>query len=294
MVSYQGWRPAWRRFRFYLFNPKHIVWWLRNRFADKALLSTRIHLDIVWLAANDFVGRHTFLGEYFENAEQNFLKRFLHEGMTFLDIGAHHGLYALLAAKKVGTSGKVIAFEPSKRELLRLRQHLSINHCKNVEVETFALGRIEQEESLYLCTDANGSGLNSLRPPVTEDTTFSQTVKVKRLDSYLAEKKLDAANIDFIKIDVEGGELDILRSASQLLCARVRPLIMCEVEDLRTEPWGYKAIEIYKYLKDFGFSWFKAADDGTLIPLIKEEFKQGNLIAVPPEKMQALSALQQN
>ncbi len=254
-------------------------------------MPVRMHLNILWLAANDFVGRHAYLGEYFEDGEQTFLKLFLQEGMTFVDIGAHHGLYTLLAAKKVGTKGKVLAFEPSKRELLRLEKHIAINHLSNIEVETFALGKIEQEEDLYLCQDASGSGLNSLRPPVTDDPIYSVKVKVKPLDKYLADKKLEAGDIDFIKIDVEGGELDILQSASQLLSASIRPLIMCEVEDIRTEPWGYKAIEIYKYLKGLGFNWFKVSPTGLLIPLTVEEFKQGNLIAVPEEKMQDIVSL---
>ncbi len=288
------WRQTLRKFRFYLLNPRHVIWWLRNRLAGKVLLPVNIHGNIRWLAANDFVGRHAYLGEYFENAEQGFLQLFLKEGMTFLDIGAHHGLYTLLAAKKVGPTGKVIAFEPSKRELSRLQQHLAINNCENVEIEEFALGKIGEDQDLYLCTDAGGSGLNSLRPPVTDDPIYSVKVKVNSLDNYLADKKINAADIAFIKIDVEGGELDILHSARQLLSSKIRPLLMCEVEDIRTEPWGYKAIEIYKYLKELGFSWFKVSTSGKLIPLSTEEFKQGNLIAVPGEKLQAVASLRQN
>lgn len=294
MSTHQKWRQAWRKFRFYLCNPRHVIWWLRNRLAAKKRLLTKIHGDITWLAGNDFVGRHAYLGEYFEDAEQSFLKAFLQPGMTFLDIGAHHGLYTLLAAKRVGTTGKVIAFEPSKRELFRLQEHLSINRLENVEVETFALGKLEQEGELYLCQDVSGSGLNSLRPPVTGDTIYSEKVSVKPLDQYLAEKKMQSGEIDFVKIDVEGGELDILHSASKLLASEARPLIMCEVEDIRTKPWGYQAIEIYRYLKNFGFSWFKVSGNGKLVPLTKEEFKQGNLIAVPSEKMQAVAWLCQN
>src|ERR1700758_1176748 len=53
-----------------------------------------------------------------------FLWRNLKPGAVFLDIGAHHGVYSVVAAKKVGTTGTVVSFEPSSREYRRLRLHL--------------------------------------------------------------------------------------------------------------------------------------------------------------------------
>src|SRR5277367_1587873 len=53
-----------------------------------------------------------------------FLWKFLQPGMTFLDVGAHHGLYSIMAAKKLGRDGRVIAFEPSPRERQRTQLHL--------------------------------------------------------------------------------------------------------------------------------------------------------------------------
>jgi FkbM family methyltransferase len=57
-----------------------------------------------------------------------------------LDIGAHHGLYTLLASRRVGRRGMVVAFEPSPRERRRLAKHLRVNRCANVEVEACAVG----------------------------------------------------------------------------------------------------------------------------------------------------------
>src|ERR1700682_5962609 len=58
-----------------------------------------------WLASNDYNG-NTILGGHYETAARRFTEKFLRHGMSVLDIGAHHGLYTLLAARKVGVSGR--------------------------------------------------------------------------------------------------------------------------------------------------------------------------------------------
>jgi len=59
--------------------------------------------------------------------ELRLLQRFLTPGMTVIDVGAHHGLYAILAARQVGATGRVIAFEPAPSVRRRLRWHLRLN-----------------------------------------------------------------------------------------------------------------------------------------------------------------------
>ena len=58
----------------------------------------------------------------------------INSGMTIIDVGAHVGIYSLLASTKVGPSGKVVAIEPSPANARLLRQHLNINQCTNTEV----------------------------------------------------------------------------------------------------------------------------------------------------------------
>src|SRR6202048_3475496 len=92
-----------------------------------------------WLAQKSALD-DDLIHEGFEDAEIAFVERMLRTGMTVWDVGAHHGLYTLLASKRVGSAGRVIAFEPSARERKRLRLHLQLNRCKNVVVESCALG----------------------------------------------------------------------------------------------------------------------------------------------------------
>lgn len=72
--------------------------------------------------------------------ELRFLWRSLKPGMVFLDIGAHRGIYAIVAAKRPRANGTVVAFEPSPPEYRRLCLHLRLNGLRSVRAESIALG----------------------------------------------------------------------------------------------------------------------------------------------------------
>lgn len=240
----------------------------------------------VWRAENDACGR-AILRRQFENAERQFVERYLEAGMTVLDIGAHHGFYSLLASKKVGDNGRVVAFEPSPRERKRLVRHLSLNACSNVLVEETALGETEGQADFFLVANKE-TGCNSLRQPQTKHPTRRVQVQVKRLDEYLRTAQI--GRVDFIKLDVEGAELSVLRGAGEVLKSRPRPILLCEVQDLRTGAWGYPAMEIIKFLAERGYVWFKLLEDGSLRKVDTNGRKEwdGNFAAVPPERSEDL------
>jgi FkbM family methyltransferase len=241
-----------------------------------------------WLAANDTVGDEIVRG-VFEQAERLFVEQFLRPQMIVLDIGAHHGFYTLLASKKVGPQGQVIAFEPSRRERQKLLRHLRINGCSNVRVEAVALGSSEAEAQLFV-VKGRETGCNSLRLPNTTGPTDVLPTSVVVLDNYLSQRKIQY--VDFIKMDVEGGELDVLKGAVELLTRRPRPVILCEVQDIRTQPWGYKAREIISFLRSFDYGWFTiSSTDGFESVLADQEEFDDNFIAVPRERMKQMYTL---
>jgi FkbM family methyltransferase len=219
----------------------------------------------------------------FERAEILFVERFLRAGMTVLDIGAHHGLYTLLASKRVGGAGRVVAFEPSPRERAQLSRNLKINFCSNVRVEAWALGKERSQAELFL-VNGGEDGCNSLRAPIAAGGASPMSVAVARLDDWMEENGI--AQVDFIKLDVEGGERDVLRGAGKLLGCRPRPVIFAEVQDLRTGPWGYAAKEIIEHLVQRGYKWFAMDAEGWLRELdVRAEKYDGNFVAFPEERM---------
>ena len=234
-----------------------------------------------WLAYGNALDESLMTGK-FEPAETEFLRRYLHSGMTVLDVGAHHGYYALLASCAVGANGKVIAFEPSPKERVRLGRHLRLNGCRNVSVESFALEAVEEEKELFL-VDGDEDYCNSLRPPVVNAGTTTIKVKTTTLDKFLHRKAID--RVDFIKMDVEGAELNVLKGANEIFTKMPRPVLLVELYDMRTAPWGYAAREVVQLLAKLGYRWYEIHLDGSLARVEAHlEVYDANLVAVPPER----------
>lgn len=251
-------------------------------------LPIRLPFGVWWLIYNDVCSDIIFDGT-FEQAGYQFVNCFLQPGMTVLDAGAHRGYYTLLAAKKVGPQGRVIAFEPSSRERKRLLLHLRINGCNNVQVQGVALGNDEGKADFFLVKGRN-TVLNSLRHPKVNAPVSVTPVPVTKLDTCLYKYKID--HVDFIKMDIEGAELEALKGARELLEHRPRPIIYCEVADQRTERWGYKAKEIIMYLHYRDYCWFRPLSEGNLEPMsIDQEDFNSNFVAVPQERIEQIGRL---
>jgi hypothetical protein len=147
----------------------------------------------------------------------------------------------------------------------------------------------EGDEDLYLVNGMH-DWCNSLRSPNVDAGTTKVQVEVRRLDDVL--EGMGWPRVDFIKLDIEGAELDFLRGASRMLRGDMRPAILAEVQDFRTAPWGYPARDIVRFLSDAGYSWFALADDGSLESISSESsFYDGNLVALPHERFEEFAKM---
>jgi FkbM family methyltransferase len=211
-----------------------------------------------------------------------FLWKVLRPGMIFFDIGSYHGIYSLLAAKRLGTTGELFAFEPSPREFRRLCLHLSWNGVHTAGAEASAVGA-EDAEAQFFQVLSGDTTRNGLRPPASSDSVAPLSVRTISLDRYISEHSLD--RVDVVKIDVEGAELEAFRGAARML-TELRPTLICEVVDAATQPWGYAAREIILALHRYGYTWFEMALDGTPFPHeIRDSYSEvRNYLAVPGEK----------
>jgi hypothetical protein len=101
---------------------------------------------------------------------------------------------------------------------------------------------------------------------------------MRRLDDFLAEKGVD--HIDFIKADIEGGELNLLRGAEKLL-VHCHPLILIEIVDIHCRRFGHTPQDIIQFLTTRGFSGKYISDDGTLVAFDSINPMNGNYYFEP-------------
>jgi FkbM family methyltransferase len=216
-------------------------------------------------------------------AELRFLWRFLKPGMTFFDVGAFHGVFSVIAALRMSADGLIVAFEPSPRERRRFDLHCRMNGLTRIRLEPYAISATGGQATFFSVKEGFTT-MNSLQRPPIDHPVQPMAVDKLSLDEYVAQR--DIRKIDLMKIDVEGGELQAFLGARKLLRC-VRPVLICEVLDWVTRPWGYEAREIVERLRAEGYEWFDFRDDGTLQ---SHELRNAypeirNYLAVPQEKL---------
>lgn len=157
-----------------------------------------------------------------EIEEQELLARLLKPGDTFYDIGANVGFYSTISARLVGPNGHVYAFEPYGPSAEMAKRNAHLNNFSNVTVIQAAVG--SEEGDVHLDTH---TGQLSTHYRIARDNSRSTLeVPVTSIDLYAKRHKLHGPNV--VMIDVEGGEIDVLRGMLTTLRS-YRPIVMCEV-----------------------------------------------------------------
>jgi FkbM family methyltransferase len=200
--------------------------------------------------------------------------RLLAPGDVFVDGGANIGLYTLVAADRVGSSGKVIAFEPGRAVRLRLLENVALNRLAQVEVLPAALSS-EPGDAAFRVFDVVGAGLNHLAPAEGESGGL-ETVAVTTLDAALIPH--DRARLTLIKLDLEGAEQEALQGAAVLLRER-RPDLLLEIEPSHLARMGGAADAVAALLRGHGYSLFRTGGDATGAPTLTPA---GDLAAPAP------------
>jgi FkbM family methyltransferase len=165
-----------------------------------------------------------FLFGLYDQRELALMRRFLSRGGDMVDVGAHVGMYAVAAALALRGRGRVLAFEPNPDARRQLEANLALNGCDNAEVLAAAVAARAGEALLHV--------------PATRDPSFSSlgggrfdegdpvSVPTTTVDDEVMSRGLTPA---FVKVDVEGTELDVLAGAERTLAQR--PVLLIEVSE---------------------------------------------------------------
>ncbi len=182
-------------------------------------------------------------------------RRLIRPGMRVLDVGAHIGYYTSLFSRLVGKAGAVYAFEPHPENFAVLTRNAQ---GRNVRRFPLAVGGRSGHVTLHL---SPGSSNHSLMPGYTESRGTLQ-VECAALDDRFAAGELPP--VDFVKIDVEGGELAALDGMERLLAASPRAALLVELNPRALECGGATAEGLLACLRGLGFEPRIVLPDGGL------------------------------
>jgi FkbM family methyltransferase len=143
-------------------------------------------------------------------------------GMTVIDIGAHIGYYTLLFAKLAGADGRIISFEPFPQNFALLKENVGLNHLDHVLVLPQAVFSRDDEIMLTVPDELHNSGEASV---AQTPGTAQLRVQALTLDSYCGSASVQP---DFLKMDVEGAEYDVLLGARETI-TRCHPKLLIEL-----------------------------------------------------------------
>ena len=181
----------------------------------------------------------------YEPEVSNLVRSLLKPGMTFVDVGANVGYYALMCSSIVGTGGAVYAFEPSPDPFRYLISNIGRNGVTNV-VATNAAVTDRQGSIGFIAPDLERGHVTVVAP-----ATGASLVRAITLDDFFSELRWPPINL--IKLDVEGGEIGVLKGMSRLSARNPELRLIMEVNMSATYRAGSSSTEISRAVSELGF-----------------------------------------
>ena len=216
----------------------------------------------------------------FEATEREFVNHFLRPGDVFVDVGANIGLFTLIAASRVGPTGKVIAFEPTSKIYERLVGNVRLNRLRNVDCVRSALSDHTGELDLLQSVDGFDAW-NSFAAPTKGQSALPERVGVIEWDRYAEVHRL-SGKVTMMKIDVEGWESRVLTGGREMLSRSDSPVLQVEFTDDAAQAAGSSCRALYEFLESLGYRMYvydagrrSLAQDG-----LRDRYPYANLLAV--------------
>jgi FkbM family methyltransferase len=186
------------------------------------------------------------------------------EGDIVIDIGAHIGLYTIIASKRVGMQGKVVAIEADPKNFEVLNRNIELNNLRNVIALNYAAYSEEKKMKLYLPGQAKLSQTiyNTLMSGRAHGVEEFVEVNANMLDFLLQSTGIKHEEVNWIKIDVEGAEYEVLKGAKDTLSKSKDISLLIEVHNLSETTNLYKPISEFISLYNFKIDFEKLHSSG--------------------------------
>lgn len=188
------------------------------------------------------------------------LRRLVEPGDVCIDVGAAAGLYTMVLSQLVGSRGRVHSVEPLPFANFYLSRLLNARQAPNVRRHALALGAQPGVDTLHvplgrygLVTGRSFLDRSAAGPDPNAEFTdqVAVAVTVDTLDALCAREGIE--RVQFIKIDVEGAELQVLEGGKQVI-ADARPVMLVEIEARHTARYERSPEEVTAWMLDRGYT----------------------------------------
>ncbi len=210
----------------------------------KKIQGSRMILDL-----NDLgISRELTLYGVHEKNSTAEVKEIIKPGMKILEVGANIGYYALLETRLAGPTGHLYAIEPSPYNFDCLKKNLELNNIRNADLHQAAFGEQRTKAKFYVYDRSNLSSFIKREDMGMKCTEVE--VEIITLDDFLRGKE-----VDFVRMDVEGYELEILKGASKFLATEDHKpkAFFIEVHSELLHKKNSSAKEIVEFLGNYGY-----------------------------------------
>jgi len=192
-----------------------------------------------------------------EETDTRVLSELLSEGDTFLDVGANHGSFAIVASKMVGEKGFVLAVEPQPRLAKALEKSLTANALCKFQIYNLAVGDTDGEIELLVPIGTSGSaGVFPEHSATHQHQTFK--VPLKRFDELVDWQNFTGKVV--LKLDVEGSECAFLSGARKMITT-LKPTLIIEVHPTSLRAAGATGDQLKKLLQELGYKYYAEIAD---------------------------------
>lgn len=172
------------------------------------------------------------------------------DGMTVFDIGTNIGHVLLTFANK-NITGKNFGFEPVPHIYERAKKNISLNNFNNIVLNNVALSDTSEDLVIQLANTHHSGSSRLGKKNETSNNNNSTIIKAITLDEFVQQNKIE--KIDFMKIDVEGFEKNILAGAKQTL-KNFKPLLFVEINDKAQKMQNFSGKELIALLESFDYT----------------------------------------
>jgi FkbM family methyltransferase len=189
-----------------------------------------------------------------------------------VDIGAHIGRYSIISSKRVDKNGKVIAIEAHPHNFEILNRNIKLNKLTNIITLNHAVYSKETKLKLYLPDEESGFTIyNTIMVNRTKPEEKFIEVNANTLDNLLQQNGINHADVNWIKIDVEGAEFEVLKGATNVLSKSKDIALLIEVHNLPNGNNFYRPIVEFLNLYNFKIEFEKIHDGGERHIIVRKQ-----------------------